>query len=163
MRLTRRRHGHASAHGQHSNTPTVSAVDRGAVGSRGGIDAAYGDVQRFHAKFRCVRRRSPWPLGERTRNLRKKLIQEEVRELLEALDSGDVPHIAQEAMDVIFVVLGTLVSMGIRPGRVWDAVVRANMRKIRNPRGGKVMKPKGFRGPEKEIKSEILRQFYDLP
>ena len=87
-------------------------------------------------------------------DLRVKLMREELAELEEALDSGDLDQILKEACDLDYVLKGTLVAMqGIGdPERTgaFAEVHRSNMSKV-GPDGkpvyrddGKVMKGPGF-------------------
>lgn len=86
--------------------------------------------------------------------LRRRLIEEEVAELLEALDGKPPEAVAKEASDVLVVVLGTMSEMGIPFDAVWRAVHESNMAK-RSPNGeitrradGKVLKPPGWAPPD---------------
>jgi predicted HAD superfamily Cof-like phosphohydrolase len=107
------------------------------------------------------------------------LITEEVKELLEAMKevqdagekfqaretdrpAGDVMdlvratgHVAKEAMDVIVVLTGYLLSMGINPELAWQAVHESNMAKLDPETGkpiyrkdGKVQKPLSWKAPD---------------
>lgn len=116
------------------------------------------DVRKFHRKFRIPTR---WDLGpglpsEETKALRVRLVREEVEELIEAIEEGDVVKIAHEAVDVLYVVVGLLVTYGVSIGPVWRLVHRANMRKEPDPDGGKIRKPEGWEPAD--VRSEIRRQ-----
>lgn len=88
--------------------------------------------------------------------LRKNLIDEEVnRELLPAMDRGDLCAIADGMADAIYVIAGAAIEYGIPLERVWAAVQRANMAKVdpatgkvRKREDGKVLKPFGWVGPD---------------
>lgn len=90
----------------------------------------------------------PYPhiLGPRTRDLRISLIEEEVHELIDALNGHDVHSVAHELADVLYVVYGTAASMGIDIDEVFKEVHRANMSKVGgvSREDGKVLKPEGF-------------------
>lgn len=106
------------------------------------------DVADFHGKFG-----HPCPGGvtlpsREVLAFREKLIEEEARELCEALSSRDLGRIAQECVDLLYVVLGTLVVCGLRARPFWNLVHRANMSKEPNPDGGKPLKPAGWRKPD---------------
>lgn len=110
------------------------------------------DLRAFQQKFGFhVPERPELPTFE-TLDLRYKLVAEEASELLNALrpdpHEPDLNHIAHEAIDLIYVCVGTLVSCGVRMGPLWRAVHAANMAKVPNPTGGKVMKPEGWRGAD---------------
>jgi predicted HAD superfamily Cof-like phosphohydrolase len=105
------------------------------------------------------------PTNERVA-LRRRLIEEEYEELIEALDEGDLAHIAKEAADVIVVVLGAMAEYGIPFDEVWKAVHASNMAKVGEDgkvarrEDGKVLKPDGWEPPniEKIIDEAIGRQ-----
>ena len=97
--------------------------------------------------------------SEDTLQLRMKLIAEESQELLEALEEGDLPHIAKELADVLVVTIGCASALGIDMNPVWDIVHDSNMAKIGgpvDPETGKQLKPEGWKPPD--IESEIKRQ-----
>lgn len=108
------------------------------------------DVRDFHLKFEHEVREVPSapPSDDDWWTFRRKLIEEEVDELLDALESRKLPAIAQEAVDVIVVVTGTCVGLGIRLAPVWRAVHRANMSKEPRGRGRKPGKPAGWKKPD---------------
>lgn len=115
-----------------------------------GIVGAFADVLAFHRKFRCVIGETPAVPAEGTAHLRSELITEEYQELLSALMRGDLAGVADGALDLIYVVLGTLASYGIDPGRPWQAIQAANMAKENGGTrdDGKVMKPPGWVAPD---------------
>jgi predicted HAD superfamily Cof-like phosphohydrolase len=63
-------------------------------------------------------------------NLRKALIQEEMLELFEALDSNNMQEIVKEACDLLYVVYGTGVEMGVDLDRALEIVHESNMSKL---------------------------------
>lgn len=64
--------------------------------------------------------------------LRKKLIKEEFRETIEAIESGNLTNIAKEISDLIWVLLGTIIAYGLTDlfGRIFFEVYRSNMSKL---------------------------------
>lgn len=109
------------------------------------------DVRDFHAKFGHQIRDTPDSRADSGWwTFRQNLIEEEVWELIDALDSRKLGDIAQECVDVIVVVLGTAVGLGIRLAPIWRAVMRANMRKEPNPKGShlKPIKNEGWTKPD---------------
>lgn len=114
------------------------------------------------------------------------LIQEELDELRHALDdNSNLVEAADALADLLYVVLGTGVALGINLGPIFDIVHEANMAKypmccgqswcdivncgnpeshdshptvLRRP-DGKVQKPVGWTSPEPAIKAELARQF----
>lgn len=79
---------------------------------------------------------------------RIKLIEEECRELVEAIRSRNLASICGEGVDLIYVVVGLFVTLGIPFLPFWMEIQRANMSKKQNPKGGKPIKPEGWVGPE---------------
>ncbi|WP_422932074.1 MazG nucleotide pyrophosphohydrolase domain-containing protein [Singulisphaera sp. PoT] len=110
----------------------------------------FADVLQFHRTM-CPEqvREMPDVSGEELRDLRKKLIGEEVDELHEAMAKGDAVEVADALADLLYVVFGTSVAYGIDIRPVWEAVHRANMAKAGGPRreDGKVLKPDGWEPP----------------
>lgn len=87
-------------------------------------------VAEFHRKFDI-------PIGERpsippdaTRQLRVRLIQEEFAELKEAMTAQDLPAVAKELADLLYVVYGTAVSYGVDMDPVFREVHRSNLSKV---------------------------------
>ncbi len=103
-------------------------------------------VDDFHRAFDIVVSPAPTVVDGRTRELRVKLIQEEFDELKEALDSGDLPSIAKEMADLLYVVYGTAVSYGIDMDPVFREVHRSNMSKVGGYKreDGKWVKPASY-------------------
>jgi predicted HAD superfamily Cof-like phosphohydrolase len=114
----------------------------------------YTDVVAWHLTFGVPVADHPQPVPADRLQLRLDLMDEEYRELIEALKAGDVPESAKEAADVIVTVLGTMAEEGIPFGAVWDAVHASNMAK-RGPdkqvirrADGKILKPEGWQPPD---------------
>lgn len=88
--------------------------------------------------------------------LRIDLIREEVvRELIPAMEDGDMLGIADAMADSIYVIVGAALEYGIPLARVWDAVQAANLAKVdpvtgkvRRRLDGKIMKPEGWTAPD---------------
>jgi len=87
-------------------------------------------VQEFHEQFDIHVSPIPSIPDEQTQILRKRLIQEEFEELQEALQEKDLPSIAKELADLLYVVYGTAVSLGIDMEPVFREVHRSNMSKV---------------------------------
>lgn len=117
------------------------------------------DVQKFHEKFGAVIGNINDPVDPVLTKLRKDLIEEEHMELQHALDTGVYEHIAKEAADLIYVILGTMVSYGIDINPIWDAVQESNMNKEGGSKrsDGKVMKPEGWKPPDIKGILEVQR------
>lgn len=106
------------------------------------------DVRDFHLKFGHPAPEFPVRHVERSlADFRIKLIREECEELCEAIVSRSMSKIAAEACDLVYVVVGTLVALGMPLMPFWRDVQRANMAKKINPAGGKPLKPVGWVGP----------------
>lgn len=87
-------------------------------------------VLEFHKEFNIYIEASPAIPSEKTRNLRIRLIQEEFDELQEATKTQDLPHIAKELADLLYVIYGTAISYGIDIEPVFKEVQRSNMSKV---------------------------------
>lgn len=116
------------------------------------------DVRAFHEKFGHYVADEPSLPPKAVIEFRKKMIMEEAKELCEALDRGDIVHIAQEIADLHYVTSGASVVCGIDEQKVHEIVQRANMAKQTNPDGGKPLKPEGWLDPKGLIAVEIMRQ-----
>ena len=99
--------------------------------------------------------------GKHVFDLRLALIEEEYTEFMEALNWGDSVLIAKEACDLVYVVVGTLISKGIPFNDVFAALQASNMSKV-GPNGevtkradGKILKGDDFKPAEDMIKEII--------
>ena len=100
-------------------------------------------VQEFHEQFDIHVAAQPTMPDESTQKLRIRLIHEEFNELQEALTIQDLPGVAKELADLLYVVYGTAVSCGIDMEPVFREVHRSNMSKIGGHKrdDGKWVKP----------------------
>lgn len=87
-------------------------------------------VLEFHEQFDIHVSPTPSIPDEPTQVLRKRLIQEEFEELQEAMQEKDLSSIAKELADLLYVVYGTAVSLGIDMEPVFQEVHRSNMSKV---------------------------------
>lgn len=85
-------------------------------------------------------------------------IEEEARETKHAMNRGDMVNVIDGAVDTIVVAIGLLHSLGVDPFKAWDAVHKANMRKVDGSCGAMVLredgqlgKPIHWYGPEEEL------------
>lgn len=108
------------------------------------LSGMYADIYNFHQKFGQPCPDSPTLPDLKTIELRRKLIIEEAKEVDDELVNGDLNKIAHECIDLIVVAMGTLVACGVQPSVPWQMIQEANMRKIPNPTGGKILKPEGW-------------------
>ena len=79
--------------------------------------------------------------------LRMDLLDEEVSELHEAVEKGDIAKIADGIADIAYVVVGTAVAYGIPFDAVFAEVHRSNMTKINTPAEAKLVKGPGYEPP----------------
>ena len=117
----------------------------------------------FHEAYGAVVERAPVAEHPQTvRDLREKLIEEEFIELKDALDDKDVLQICKEGADLLYVVLGTMVSYGIPITEVFREVHASNMSKLGDNgkpiyrKDGKVLKGPNYREADiQKVLSEI--------
>lgn len=90
-------------------------------------------------------------------DLRKRLLREELEEVIQALDSGDILNLAQELADLVYVAYGTAFVPGIDLDAAVAEVHRANMSKL-GPDGqfeerpdGKILKGRHYRPPDMRV------------
>jgi NTP pyrophosphatase (non-canonical NTP hydrolase) len=120
-----------------------AAADLVAAGFRRVPEDAASQVREFHVAFNL-------PIGDTTRTLNKlraDLIREEGNEAGDALESGDLEHIAKELADLVYVTYGAALTLGIDLDAAVTAVHRSNMSKLVD--GKPVMRPDGkvLKGP----------------
>jgi len=91
-------------------------------------------LHQFHSTFGLDY--SPIPtlaISDDTKNLRIRLMKEELNELIEAMQNGDdLAHIAKELIDTLYVVFGTAESYGLSDllETFFAEVHRSNMSKL---------------------------------
>lgn len=91
-------------------------------------------------------------------DLRLRLIEEEYDEFIQALKYGDNVFTAKEAADLVYVVVGTLIALGIPFNEVFAALQVSNMSKIGLDgkvslrEDGKVLKGPGYIDAEETIR-----------
>jgi predicted HAD superfamily Cof-like phosphohydrolase len=103
-------------------------------------------VQEFHEQFDIHISTTPSVPDEATQILRNRLIQEEFEEFQEAMQSKDLSAMAKELADLLYVVYGTAVSLGIDMEPVFKEVHRSNMSKVGGYKrdDGKWVKPQTY-------------------
>lgn len=84
------------------------------------------------------------------KNLVCNLITEEARELIYAINGGDLEKTIREICDLLYVTFGAAVAFGINIEPFFDEVHRANMQKASGPKrdDGKREKPEGWQPPD---------------
>lgn len=108
------------------------------------------DVNDFLDRFHQDRQLSPgWP-DDATMQLRSEMIREEYSELVEALMTRNLPDTVDAIIDLCYVLIGTLPSLGVEADPIWDAVHASNMAKVGGARrdDGKILKPEGWTPPD---------------
>lgn len=124
-------------------------------------------VAECYAKFGIPKNQAVGVLPEDVATLRQKLLQEELEEFIEALQTQDLIGTVDALIDLTYVALGTLLVMGISVEKIdacFKAVQNANMSKVRcenasdSKRGHSfdLKKPSGWVGPEKAIAQALL-------
>lgn len=123
-----------------------------------------GMVHEFHVAFNL-------PINDTTRThnkLRADLIREEAGEAGEALESGDLEHIAKELADLVIVAHGAALTLGINLDRAVALVHESNMSKLVDGRpdmrdDGKVLKGPNYRPPDMSAAVRALREANSQP
>lgn len=106
-------------------------------------------VRDFHTAFGQRVGTEPWlPYGEE-RELRMRLMKEEMKEYEQAEHNNDLTNLAVELADIIYIACGTAVSYGIPLDDVFNAIHQANMNKLVDGKvirreDGKIKKPEGW-------------------
>lgn len=117
------------------------------------------DVRDFQVKFSHATATRPTLPDRDVIAARQRFIHEEFKELYAALESRDLAQIAHESVDLVYVVLGTMVSCGLSFAPFFNLIHEANMKKERNPiPNGKTIKPPGWVKPDCSslIKGEVV-------
>jgi len=121
-------------------------------------------VVEFSTKFDVPVAASPRQLPLDEFKYRHEFLREELDELVEAYEYGDLLKQADALVDLVYVALGTAAMMGLPWGGLFAAVHEANMRKVRaasddpNKRHRfDVRKPPGWVPPDVEME-RLLRE-----
>jgi len=92
---------------------------------------------------------------------RTNFMNEELEEFISSAMEGDLVGVADALADIIYVAVGTALTMGIPLAQVWDLVQAANMKKVKGTtkRGiaNDAIKPEGWVGPEAGIAALLAR------
>lgn len=113
-----------------------------------------GQLKEFNTIFKSYMQNSPTiDIPPNIRSIRIKLMQEELKEVEDAMAETDLPHIAKELADLLYVLLGTVQAYGLSEKfeQVFDEVHRSNMSKL--DKDGKPI----FREDGKVLKSELFK------
>lgn len=127
-----------------------------------GLNKNYADVADFQRKMEQPVADKPTVMDAGRRSERTGYLEEEVAEFFTAETVVDQ---ADAMIDLIYLALGTLVELGVKPEPLWNIVHSANMSKLwpdgkprLNPETGKIIKPPTFVRPEPLLAEEIERQ-----
>ena len=112
----------------------------------------FESVRKFMETFgQEIKEKADFP-NEETISLRYELIQEELRELKEAIEKKDIREVADALTDILYVTYGAGHAFGIDLDKCFDEVQNSNMSKLDDNgkpiynESGKVMKgPKYFK------------------
>jgi len=86
------------------------------------------------------------------------MINEEMHETLQALNTGNAEEIVDGLIDLCVFAIGTLDVFGVDANKAWDEIYRANMDKKAGVKPGRpnpfglpdLLKPSGWQGPNHE-------------
>lgn len=115
------------------------------------------NVFKDQAKFMKACSQSVDTFNESQYNLYVKLIEEESKELAEAIDANDRVEQLDALIDILVVTIGAIHSAGFNAEGAWKEVMRSNLSKIDKKTGmvrkredGKVLKPLTYSPPNLE-------------
>lgn len=111
------------------------------------MDLQIRQIREFNNKFKTVDPSSPTAdIDSRYAEVRKSLMQEELAELMEAMDASDLEHITKEISDLLYVVIGTASAYGLLDilARAFTEVHRSNMSKTHVEGKPKPQKLEGY-------------------
>ena len=119
------------------------------------MNAEWEKVRAFQKAMEQPFKDKPTKMTRRRRALRAKWMREELMEFKAANNTVDQ---VDAMIDLIYLALGTLVEMGVKPDVPFNIVHEANMGKLwadGKPRlvDGKVKKPEGWESPEGKIEA----------
>lgn len=114
-------------------------------------------VLEFHRALWTPWNATPTDPPSEVKDLRIRLMREELNEVEQASDEHDITAVAKELADLLYTVYGTACAWGIDMEPIFDAVHRSNMTKERAAGPGhKILKGQNYRAPE--IEPLILEQ-----
>lgn len=111
-------------------------------------------VKQFMETFGQEVKSSPEFPDEKTQELRIELIKEELRELQEAIECGNIVEVADALTDILYVVYGAGAAFGIDLDACFEEVHDSNMSKlmpdgtVKRREDGKVLKGPNFFQPD---------------
>ena len=114
----------------------------------------FESVRKFMETFGQIVRTKPKFPDEKTMRLRFDLIQEELNELKEAMDTKNLKEVADALTDILYVTYGAGHAFGINLDKCFEEVQNSNMSKLDNNgkpiynESGKVMKGPNYFKPD---------------
>ena len=84
----------------------------------------------FMKSFRQEIKTSPNLSSEKINDLRIKLIEEELRELIDGMKANDILEVADALTDILYVTYGAGHAFGINLDKCFEEVQRSNMSKL---------------------------------
>lgn len=121
------------------------------------INEAYNLVKIFQSQAKQPVSNKPTLLPQDRVSIRYKWMKEELGEFLEA---QNIYEQADAIIDLLYYALGTLVELGVEPDELFIMLHEWNLKKLDKlcyDENGKVVKPEGWKHPDKEIKEIIDR------
>ena len=122
----------------------------------------FDGVLKFHETYGMVVGDFSHPaINDERLALRVDLIEEELKEVGEAIANDDIVNLAKELADLVYVTYGMAIEFGIRLDAVFDEVQRSNMSKLGEDgkpiyrEDGKVLKGPNYREADGE---SVLRE-----
>lgn len=124
------------------------------------MNAEWEKVRAFQKAMEQPFRDTPAKMTRRRRAKRCSWMKEE---LMEFRMAAEVTEQVDALIDLIYLALGSLVEMGVKPDIPFNLVHQANMAKLwgdGRPRlvDGKVKKPRGWKAPDDEIREWLEGQ-----
>jgi len=116
----------------------------------------YDEVRKFHAAAGQPSGSAIANLSDARMALRVSLIEEEFAEFVDASGFQERVH---ELTDLLYVIIGTFVEMGVHPDIPFSVVSKANLDKVSGgvfmDSQGKISKPKGFISPGRAVRQAL--------
>jgi predicted HAD superfamily Cof-like phosphohydrolase len=127
-----------------------------------GLRLAQDMLLQFHDKFGCVINHNPTMVDRETLALRVSLINEECLEFESGANKPSIVEMADAIGDIIYVAIGSAVSLGIDIWPVFQEIHRSNMSKVWADGSvhynelKKVLKPPSY--SKADVAGELLKQ-----
>ena len=125
------------------------------------INEAYNLVKIFQSQAKQPVSNKPTLLPQDRVSIRYKWMKEELGEFFEA---QNIYEQVDAIIDLLYYALGTLVELGVEPDELFIMLHEWNLKKLDKicyDENGKVVKPEGWKHPDKEIKEIIDRMRYE--